>query len=197
MDVAVCVPYVHLPLALSKLRDDIEIGAQDCGNNKSNGAYTGQVGSHQIKDMGCTWVIIGHSERREGFGMKGEPEALCAEKTKIAIENGLKVMFCIGEKKEEREKGTTMKVCAKQLEPLKKALTTEDWSKVAIAYEPVCNFICDVMRVGFIMHVIRQDNAEFAHPCCSSITAYCANPCGIQYIQHAGLGYRDRIDCHP
>ena len=69
--------------------------------------------------------------------MGGEPVELCAEKTKIAVENGLKVMFCIGEKKEERESGVTMDVCAKQLEPLKKALAPEDWDKISIAYEPV------------------------------------------------------------
>jgi hypothetical protein len=58
------------------------------------GAYTGEIGSHQLKDIGSPcWVIIGHSERREGFGMAGEPEDLCALKSKVAIDNGLKVMF--------------------------------------------------------------------------------------------------------
>jgi triosephosphate isomerase len=87
--------------------------------------------------LGVTWVIIGHSERREGFGMAGETDELCAQKCKVAIDNGLKVMFAIGEKKEERESGVTMEVCAKQLAPLAKALTAEDWASVAIAYEPV------------------------------------------------------------
>jgi triosephosphate isomerase len=118
VDVVLCVPYLDLPMVLSSLRDDVEVGAQNCGNFTSDGAYTGEIGAHQLKDIGCTWVIIGHSERREGFGMAGEPEDLCAVKTKIAIESGLKVMFCIGEKKDEREAGITMDVCAKQLEPL-------------------------------------------------------------------------------
>ena len=137
VDVVVCCPFIHIPMLLSNLRDDIEVGAQNCGNNTSDGAYTGEVGAHQIKDIGCTWVIIGHSERREGFGMAGESEALCAEKCKVAIESGLKVMFCIGEKKEERESGVTMDVCAKQLQPLKDAISPEQWADVAIAYEPV------------------------------------------------------------
>jgi len=137
VEVVVCAPYVHLPQLLSSLRDDIEIGAQNCGNNAKPGAFTGEVGAFMVKDIGCAWVIIGHSERREGFGMPGEPEALCAQKTKIAIEAGLKVMFCIGEKKEERESRVTMDVCAKQLEPLANELKSEDWDKVAIAYEPV------------------------------------------------------------
>ena len=137
VDVVLCVPYVHIPMVHASLRDDIEVGAQNCGNFLSDGAYTGEVGSHQLKDIGCTWVIIGHSERREGFGMAGEPDALCAEKAKIAIENGLQVMFCIGEKKEERESGVTMEVCAKQLQPLKDVLSVEQWDHVALAYEPV------------------------------------------------------------
>lgn len=137
VDVAICVPYIHIPMVLATLRDDITVGAQDCGNNVKDGAFTGEIGAHMLKDLGCTWVIIGHSERREGFGMVGEPEGLCAEKCKVALDTGLKVMFAIGEKKEEREKGVTMKVCAKQLEPLAKLLTPEDWANVAIAYEPV------------------------------------------------------------
>jgi triosephosphate isomerase len=137
VDVVLCVPYIHIPMVLAGIRKDITVGAQDCGNNDKDGAFTGQVAAHQLKDIGCTWVIIGHSERREGFGMAGEPEDLCAEKTKIAIAKGLKVMFCIGEKKEERESGVTMDVCAKQLAPLAKVLEKKDWEQVAIAYEPV------------------------------------------------------------
>jgi len=137
VDVVLCVPYLHISMVLSELRDDIEVGAQNSGNFSSCGAYTGETGAHQLKDIGCTWVIIGHSERREGFDMPGEPNELCAKKCKIAVDQGLKVMFCIGEKKEEREKGVTMDVCAKQLEPLKSALTKEDWGKISIAYEPV------------------------------------------------------------
>lgn len=68
--------------------------------------------------------------------MPGEPVDLCAEKTKIAILKGLKVMFAIGENKEERENGTTMDVCKSQLEPLAKAIEPKDWESIAIAYEP-------------------------------------------------------------
>mmetsp|Transcript_2188 Transcript_2188/g.3028 ORF Transcript_2188/g.3028 Transcript_2188/m.3028 type:complete len:300 (-) Transcript_2188:72-971(-) len=137
VDVVICVPYIHIPMCLEGLRDDIEVGAQDCSKEASNGAFTGEVGSHQLKNIGCTWVIIGHSERREGFGMAGEPSDLCATKAKVALDNGLKVMFAIGEKKEEREKGVTMDVCAKQLEPLVAILKKEEWANIAIAYEPV------------------------------------------------------------
>jgi triosephosphate isomerase len=137
VEVALCVPDINIPQLLTTLRKDIAVGAQNSGVNKGNGAYTGETGSHQLKALGVTWVIIGHSERREGFGMQGETEDLCADKCKVAIDNGLKVMFAIGEKKEERKGGITMKICAKQLEPLAKKLDKSDWANVAIAYEPV------------------------------------------------------------
>ena len=137
VDVVLCAPYLHLAPALSILRDDIEVGAQDCGRNTGDGAYTGEVGAHQLVDIGVTWVIIGHSERRTGFGINGETPDLCAEKCKVALDKGLKVMFAIGEQKEDRESGNTMRVCASQLEPLVKLLDPSDWENIAIAYEPV------------------------------------------------------------
>lgn len=137
VEVAICAPAIHLGMCLSELRDDIAVGAQNCGVMEKNGAYTGEISAPMLLDFGVEWVIIGHSERREGFEMVGEDNDLCAKKLKVAIDAGLKVMFAIGEKKEERESGVTMDVCASQLEPAAKLLSEEDWAKVAIAYEPV------------------------------------------------------------
>lgn len=137
VEVAVCVPFLHIGLALAELREDIAIGAQNCGVNEKAGAYTGEICASQLIDFGVSWVCIGHSERREGFGMVGEDSEVVAKKVKVAVDAGLKVMFAIGEKKEEREEGVTMKVCASQLAPAAKLLSEEDWANVAIAYEPV------------------------------------------------------------
>jgi len=135
-EAVVGAPFIHIPLCLMSLRKDIEIAAQNC-NLTGTGAYTGEVCASQLKDMGVTWVILGHSERREGFGMAGEDSELVAKKTKMALSEGLKVMLCIGEKKEEREAGTTMDVCASQLKPVAAILSKEEWANVSIAYEPV------------------------------------------------------------
>jgi triosephosphate isomerase len=136
VEVAICAPDLYINL-LNGLREDIAMGAQNSGVNPDMGAFTGETNVKQLLDVGVTWVIIGHSERRVGFGMAGEDEELCAKKLKVAVDAGLNVMFAIGESKEEREANITMEVCAKQLAPAAKLLSEEDWKKVAIAYEPV------------------------------------------------------------
>jgi len=137
VEVVVGVPFIYIPMVLATIRDDIEVAAQNCGINEKEGAFTGEICASQLLDLGVTWVILGHSERREGFGMVGEASDLVAKKVKLAVDAGLKVQFCIGEKKEEREAGTTMKVCAEQLEAAKQVLSEKDWTNVTIAYEPV------------------------------------------------------------
>lgn len=178
VDVAICSTFIHLPQLLSSLRDDIAVGAQNCGNNKEKGAFTGEIAAFQLKDLGCVWVIIGHSERREGFGMAGEPEALCAEKAKIALDAGLKVMFAIGEKKEQREDGTTMDVCAKQLEPLAKVLEPKDWTNIAIAYEPVWAIGTGLTATP---EMAQETHANIRKWLSSNVSEEVANATRIQY----------------
>ena len=85
-----------------------------------------------VKDFGINWAILGHSERRHVFG---ETDEVVAKKVKFALENGLQVMACIGEKLDERESNKTDEVNARQLMAIRKEV--DDWSKIVIAYEPV------------------------------------------------------------
>lgn len=101
------------------------------------GAYTGEMSADMLVDSGINWTLTGHSERRVGFGYPGETSAVVGVKTKNAIDKGMSVMACIGEQLEQRQDGTTMVVCAEQLEAIKASLTVGDWKKVVIAYEPV------------------------------------------------------------
>lgn len=85
-----------------------------------------------IKDLGCEWVVLGHSERRNVFG---ESDELIGDKVKFTLEQGMKIIPCIGEKLEEREAGKTQEVCFRQLKAIADNVT--DWSRVVLAYEPV------------------------------------------------------------
>lgn len=84
-----------------------------------------------------SWTLVGHSERRVGFGYPGEPNDVVGDKTRVAIEGGMSVIVCIGEQLVDREAGVTMDVCAAQLASVAARLTEAQWSKVVIAYEPV------------------------------------------------------------
>ena len=97
-----------------------------------NGAYTGEVSAKLLKDINVNWTLIAHSERRQFFG---DFEEVIGNKIKIALNNGLNVIACIGEKLNDREEGKTMDVCVMQLKTIAASVT--DWDKVVIAYEPV------------------------------------------------------------
>jgi len=129
-EVVVAPIAIHIPMVQNTLKKEIQVAAQNC-NFTGMGAYTGELAPEHLVDMGIPWVILGHSERRTYFK---EDDELLAKKLAYTLEKGLKVIFCIGEQKEERENGTTMDVCKKQLEQVAKMLDPE---KVVIAYEPV------------------------------------------------------------
>ena len=99
-----------------------------------SGAYTGEVSAAMVKSTGAQYVILGHSERRAYYGETAE---ILKEKTNLALENGLKVIFCIGEVLEERESGKQNEVVKAQLEGSLFDLTAEQFSNVILAYEPV------------------------------------------------------------
>jgi len=129
----ICAPYIHLN-SLAKLGGNtVKIGAQNCHQNES-GAFTGEISAKMIKSVGCEYVIIGHSERRQYFS---ESDALLLEKTNIALANNLTPIFCIGETLDERNNGSYFEVLKSQLTHGIFALSAADFSKVVIAYEPV------------------------------------------------------------
>jgi len=130
-DVVVGVSHCYLEYVRSNLPKSIGVAAQNC-YKVEKGAFTGEVSCSMIKDCGCEWVILGHSERRNVFG---ESDELIGEKVGFALESGLNVIPCIGELLEEREAGLTKEVCFRQLQAIAKKVS--DWSRVVIAYEPV------------------------------------------------------------
>lgn len=114
-------------------KGNIQLAAQNCYFEES-GAFTGEVSPSHLLDIGCSHVILGHSERREIFG---ESDELINQKTKSAIAAGLQVIFCIGEKLEAREANETFEVLKTQVTQGLAGLSIEDMSNVTIAYEPV------------------------------------------------------------
>lgn len=134
--VAVCPPFVYLAEVAAAMRDSgITLGAQNC-SHLSGGAYTGEVAPAMLKDVGCSYVIVGHSERR---ALYGESDQLVAEKMVAAHLAGLLPIVCVGELLEEREAGETEAVIARQLEPLLQhgAEQRAALRNAVIAYEPV------------------------------------------------------------
>lgn len=115
------------------LDTNIELSAQNMFW-QDKGAYTGEVSSLMIKDAGCSYVIIGHSERRKYFK---EDEGIVNKKIKLALSSGLKVIFCIGETLEEREADKAMDIVQNQLLGGLKDILAEDMKNIIIAYEPV------------------------------------------------------------
>ncbi|MDE7496083.1 MAG: triose-phosphate isomerase [Muribaculaceae bacterium] len=132
-DVVICVPFTHLVSVNGVIDPDkIGLGAENCSEH-DKGAYTGEVSAAMVKSTGATYVILGHSERRQYFGENNEQ---LLAKTRQALANGLKPIFCVGEVLEERENGSYNDVVKSQVEALFE-LTPEEFSNIVIAYEPV------------------------------------------------------------
>jgi len=134
VDIIVCPAFAALYAVGQALKgSNIKLGGQNC-YVKESGAYTGEISPQMLLDVGCTWTIVGHSERRQYFK---ESDAFLNEKLKFALASGLKVMFCIGETLEERQGGKMDDVLTRQVTEGIKGLSEADFDKVAVAYEPV------------------------------------------------------------
>lgn len=133
VEVVCAPPEPYIDYTRQNLRKDFTVAGQNCWI-KGGGAFTGEVCPEMLKDIGCDWVVLGHSERRNLPEIK-ETDEVVATKTKYALDQGLGVILCIGELLEEREAGKTVEVCERQMAAVAKTVT--DWSKVVVAYEPV------------------------------------------------------------
>ena len=134
VDIVICPPFTALS-EVSKALDNsnINLGAQDM-YFVAEGAFTGEISPLMLKDVGCRFVIIGHSERRAYFS---ETNQTINQKVKAALQFGLIPIICVGEKLEERQNGQTFKVVEDHLKGGLDGLTPKDVLKIIIAYEPV------------------------------------------------------------
>lgn len=134
VDVAVCPPFTALDAASKALKgSNVKLGAQNM-YHKASGAYTGEVAADMLKEFGCAYVILGHSERREYFK---ESDEFINEKVAAALANGLKPILCVGETLAQREAGQTIGIVSAQTEGGLAGVSKEDAKNVVIAYEPV------------------------------------------------------------
>ena len=134
VNIIVCPPFTHLHSVIEALKGaNVSVGAQDCAT-EVKGAYTGEVSAEMIAALGCEYVILGHSERRQYYG---ETSETLNKKMERAYENNLKPIYCVGENLEEREANRHFEVVKQQIEEVVFNLTAEQFAKLVIAYEPV------------------------------------------------------------
>ena len=130
----VAPPFTHLALVADILKGTkVELSAQNCADHEK-GAYTGEVAVNMLTSAGCTWTILGHSERRQYYG---ETDAKLVEKVKLALAGGLNVILCVGENLEQREAGKHFDVVTEQIKNVLYNFTAADMAKIVVAYEPV------------------------------------------------------------
>jgi triosephosphate isomerase len=165
--IAVCPPFPYLQMAGEALLGSrVALGAQDVSIQEP-GAFTGEVAASMLTDFGCTYVIVGHSERRQ---YHGEDDELVARKYARAVEHGLVPILCVGETLEQRERGEMERVVAAHVDGVINLSGVEAFSKGVIAYEPVWAIGTGVTATpeqaqevhAFIRERIAARNAEVA-----------------------------------
>ena len=133
-DILVCPTFTALSSVAEQIKgSNIMLGAQNM-HFEEEGAFTGEISAKMLKEIGCKYVILGHSERRHIFN---EDDELINKKVKTGLASGLKVILCVGETLEEREKGDTEKVVERHVKKGLNGVSSGDMKNVIIAYEPV------------------------------------------------------------
>ena len=133
VDSVICAPFISLKSLVKRQGDNLKIGAQNM-HFEEQGAFTGEIAPSMLTNIGVTYVIIGHSERRAMFN---ETDETCNKKVKQAFNHGLVPILCVGESLEERETGKTNDLLTCQLEKDLEGLTKEQVKELVIAYEPI------------------------------------------------------------
>lgn len=134
VEILVCPPTLYIPQMTTIFEHSgIQVGGQNC-HFEAQGAYTGEVSPLMLRDFGCSYVILGHSERRQYFA---ETSELVAKKTVAALQAGLKPIVCVGETEAQRAAQTTFDVIKAQVNLVLDDLSIEDLLNLVIAYEPV------------------------------------------------------------
>ena len=127
-----CPPYTIINNFIDKLKHtNIDVGAQNCHHSETSGPYTGFINSKMLKNLGCKYVIIGHSENRS----MGESDYVINKKIKSALNNKLKILFCIGENLKEKKLKKTKRIISSQI--MQGLKDIKDIKNIIIAYEPV------------------------------------------------------------
>jgi triosephosphate isomerase (TIM) len=171
IDILLLPTFVHLPVVHTLLANSsLLLGAQDLYPGEQ-GAFTGEVSGAMLKEIGCEYVLIGHSERRTLFR---EDLMLVAAKFKAAVEAGLRPILCVGETEKEREKGETSYILHKQIQSVIDMAGIELFRHAVIAYEPVWAIGTGLTATpamaeeahGFIRQIIMQNNVDIAKTIC-------------------------------
>jgi len=152
----ICPPFIYLSAIKPYNHKVIKLGAQNCFWEKE-GAYTGEISLSMLKDIGCEYVIVGHSERRMYFK---ETDEMINKKLKAVLEVKLNPILCIGETQQQRDKGETDRILKKQIETALEKVSSSRFSQIAIAYEPIWAIgtgePCDVEEAQKIGLLIRK-----------------------------------------
>lgn len=171
--VVICPPAAYLDYTTSLVtKKNVAVGGQNT-YVKAAGAFTGENSVEQLKDVGVEWVILGHSERRSLFH---EDDKTVAEKTKFALDSGLKVILCIGETLDEKNAGITLEVVERQLNAVIDQV--KDWTNVVIAYEPV-------WAIGTGLAATAEDAQDIHH----SIRKFLASKLGDKVAEEIKILY--------
>ena len=175
IDSVICAPFLFLDRLVQNVQgSDLKIGAQNM-HFEDKGAFTGEISPVALKDIGVTYVIIGHSERREMFA---ETDETVNKKVHAAFKHGLIPIVCCGETLEQRESGKTNDIVGAQVEKALAGLTAEQAKQVVIAYEPI-----------WAIGTGKSSTAEDANEVCSHIRSVIANLFSPEVAQAVRIQY--------